>query len=658
MIVKSFVGAALLGLLLAHPCSAQTAAELLQKGIYTQDAVGDVDDAIRIFRQVLTTPSPKRDYAAQAQSRIVLCLLKKGDAASAGREFDKLARDYTDFKDLVSSIAGQVRGLTPQRDRVQLRNGPTRILSAIQGTVTDDTGRPLRRAQIRLSAPELRSEARTVSTDEAGHYEVTALPAANYNLLVTRSGYLPLRYGQRRPREQGKPLQILDGEVLENVDFMLPRMALITGRIADETGEPIANVLVFAERSLYFDGRRQMVPAGQAPLVQTDDDGEYRLVGLVPGTYVVRAQTREKWTIDEGSREEVMGYAPTYFPGTSNITNARTITVGVGQEANNTDFALIPGRAASISGTAFDSRGRPFRNVNLAQEIRGEGFGSFGMIARATIGDDGRFTFSNIPPGQYKLEASTLQAAGVTDGAPEMAILPIDVSGSDIEHVVLTGSGGGSIRGQVVADTGTLPKTEGIRIILAQRLLGQPEPLRMGTFGAANGFGRADLNADGTFSLDHVLGPARFNVTVPDGWAVKAVVHDGRDITDAPIDLKNAEQLADVQIVLTRRVTTLSGQVTDDKGSATPDGTVIVFAADRSKWFEDSRFVRAARPDQKGRYQLMGLPPGDYLAAAVDYVQQGEWADPDYLDALRQYARTLTLAEGETQTIPLALVRP
>jgi hypothetical protein len=633
------------------------AAKLLQKGIYTQDAVGDLDGAIRIYRQVLTASSFPREYAAQAQGRIVQCLLKKGDRTTAAREFDKLARDYADFKDVVNSVAPTLRGLTPRRDRIQLRNGPTRILSAIRGTVTDDARRPLRGAQVRVVATGSGSDARTVTSDDQGHYDVTDVPAGRYNLLVTRSGYLPLRYGQRRPRELGKPLQILDGQVLENVDFMLPRMSVVAGRITDETGEPIADVIVFAMRSIYFDGHRQFVPTGQGPLVRTDDDGAFRLVGLVPGTYIVMAQTPEKWSVDEDSRNQQMGYVPTYFPGTTNISGARQVTVGLGQEASSTDFPLVPGRAASVSGTAFDSRGRPFKSVGLNQEFRGEGFGSFGAVARAAVGNDGRFTLANIPPGHYKLEASTLGAGSVTEGAPEVAILPIDVASVDVDNIALTGSTGGAISGTVAADSGPLPKTEGVRIRISPRLMGQPEPIKLGTFGPAAGLGTAELSPDGTFSVEHVFGPARFTVTVPDGWAVKAILHDGRDVTDVPVDLKSGERLTDVHVVLTHRVTTLSGQLVNDNGTATPDGTVVAFSVDRDKWFEDSRFVRAIRPDQQGNYQLMGLPPGDYWVAAVDDVEQGAWSDPAYLESLRQYAQTLTLTEGEARASALKLVR-
>src|SRR5215831_17396074 len=96
--------------------------------------------------------------------------------------------------------------------------------AAIRGRIfAADTGRPLRRARIAALAPELAGESRTVSTDSDGRYELTGLPAGRYTIRVTRSGYLPLRYGQRRPLEQGKPLQLADRQAIDSIDFTMPR---------------------------------------------------------------------------------------------------------------------------------------------------------------------------------------------------------------------------------------------------------------------------------------------------------------------------------------------------------------------------------------------------------------------------------------------------
>src|SRR5262245_16841531 len=224
----------------------------------------------------------------------------------------------------------QIIGGQPARDP---RQAPAATGTAsIKGRIfAADTGRPLRRARIVLTAPELGGENRQTSTNADGRYEIKDLPAGRYTITVNRSGYLQLRYGQRRPLEQGKPLQIADRQAVTDVDFSLPRMSLITGRVTDEVGEPISDAMIFAMRSMYFEGRRRLVPAGN-PGARTDDAGQYRLLGLPPGTYYVMASMRDSWTVVENGVEQTFGYAQTYFPGSMNINDARRITVGVGQE--------------------------------------------------------------------------------------------------------------------------------------------------------------------------------------------------------------------------------------------------------------------------------------------------------------------------------------
>jgi len=92
-------------------------------------------------------------------------------------------------------------------------------------------------------------------------------------------------------------------------------------------------------------------------------------------------------------------------------------------------------------------------------------------------------------------------------------------------------------------------------------------------------------------------------------------------------------------VILTNHVTVLNGQLVDDKGAALADGTVLVFASEAEKWSDDSRFVRAVRPNQQGAWQVKGLPGGEYLAVAVDYVEDGMWNDPEYLESVRRYGK-------------------
>jgi len=109
---QHFVAAVVVVLLIGAPANAQSAADLLQKGIHAQETVGDVDSAIQIFRQVAASPAANKVLAAQAQYQLVVCMLQKGDRSAARKELDLLARNFPDQPDLVT----KARKLVPDGD--------------------------------------------------------------------------------------------------------------------------------------------------------------------------------------------------------------------------------------------------------------------------------------------------------------------------------------------------------------------------------------------------------------------------------------------------------------------------------------------------------------------------------------------------------------
>jgi len=547
-------------------------------------------------------------------------------------------------------------GALPPRDAGQAPRTATGT-AAIRGRVfAADSGRPLRRARIQVNGPGLPGNGVTTSTDADGRYEIKDLPGGRYTISVTRSGYLRLSYGQRRPFEQGRPFDLGNGQRADNVDFTLPRMSLITGRVLDEANEAISGVRVWAMRPVYFEGRRRLIPEGQP--ATTDDAGQYRLLGLTPGAYFVMADIRETWTVVENGVERVMGYAQTYYPGTPGVTDARRVTVGVGQEASNTDFALIPGRAATVSGTVFDSQGRPAagRQVSVGQEFRGPNQ----MIALSTTGTtvagDGTFRMTGLAPGDYKLSVRTTVDIGGT-AVPEGAGIQITVAGVDIDNIALITSSGWSVSGALYTASGA-PVPAAVRA--AARVAPRPlssDGMPMGPSSTATP-DNGRVTDGSTFSVTGLYGPARLRVNLPDDWVVQSIQFDGRDITDEAIEARSGETLGNVQVVIANTINVVAGTVTDTKGAATGDGAVIVFAEDAGRWLEDSRYVRSARPDQQGTFQIKGLPPGEYLAVALEYVEDGAWNDPEYLDSIRRYGQRVKLLDSGSQTIALKLTSP
>ncbi len=512
--------------------------------------------------------------------------------------------------------------------------------------VAADTGRPLRRAQIRLTSRE-ETEPRATSTGTDGRFEFRELPPGRYSLSVSRSGYLRWQYGQRRPFEAGRMIQLEDGQVMDRVDFSMPRMSVISGRVFDEMGEPIADVGIFAMRMSYWQGRRRLVPAGSS--ARTDDSGQFRVLGVSPGDYFVLATIRETWVV-EGEKREVLAYAPTYYPGTAAAIEATRIRVPIAQEVSGIDLSLVPGRAAKVAGRALDSRGMPVggQSVGISQEIMGPMGGTMMMVASARTNPDGSFEFKDIPPGEFRIQ---LRLGADKDRQPEAVAQPLVVAGTDIEGLALVTSPGGRASGRIVADSGEIPPVLRDRIRVSAMLVDPDQATR---YASDPDSGR--VREDWSFTVSGIFGPAFVRVTnLPDGWALKAVTLDDRDITDTPINPRSQQEVTGLQLVLTSTVTSVTGFIRDDRNRAVDDGTILIFAEDATLWGEASRFVRQARPDQQGRYQIRGLPPSTYLAVAVDDIEDWQWQDPEYLESVRARAVRIMLAEGESRALDLVL---
>ena len=510
--------------------------------------------------------------------------------------------------------------------------------AAIRGrVVAADTGMPLRRARLALSAGVLERPLYT-ATDAQGRYEFADLPSGRYTLKASKTAYVTLEYGQRRAFEAGKPIELGDGVTLEKIDFSLPRGCVISGTVVDDLGEPVALARVAALRSSFEEGKRKLVATGLD--VQTNDLGQYRLFGLQPGTYFVGTRPTPGPSLD--------GYpfAPSYYPGTLNPAEAQRVVARLGQERGGIDFVQPQGRLARLSGVVIDSAGRPLTaaSVSIVSPSTGYGLG-------APVKPDGSFAVQNIAPGDYVLIA---MLRGQRVGDIEQTGLPMTVTGDDIAGLVLQMTHGCRLQGRVVTDNGTAPafRSAGARVDPLPVASDVPISIRnIGTQGI--------VKDDWSFEMDGIGGTMLFRISqLPASYMLKSVLLDGRDITDQPIDIKGTDDVTGLQVVITSHVTEVSGAALDAKGQPALDYTVVVFADDAVRWKYPSRFLATARPDQQGRFKIANLPPGRYLAVAVEYLDEDQWGDPDYLQALRPQATMFTLSAGEARTLDLKVVTP
>jgi hypothetical protein len=135
---------------------------------------------------------------------------------------------------------------------------------------------------------------------------------------------------------------------------------------------------------------------------------------------------------------------------------------------------------------------------------------------------------------------------------------------------------------------------------------------------------------------------------------VKAVWLNGAEITEQPTDFGEATR-RDVDVVLTNRISELVGGVTDARGRRVSNYTVVVFPSDRNRWMFPSRSVQAARARNDGTFEIQGLPPGIYLATAVESLPMNAWNDPDVIELLQSGATQFRVEEGEQRALNLRL---
>ncbi len=589
---------------------------------------------------------------------------------------------------LVGCLATTNYGQQQPRD---VRRGTPVGPGAIVGTVVTDATppTPLRRARVTVNNTE-RTIGQTAITNDKGEFSFTGLPPGRYLVSGVKDGYVTMHHGARRPNRPGISIPLGQAEK-QTIRLRLPVGGVITGTVTDPNGLPAPGINV--EPMTYRAGAgadRRLVALGNLGRA-TDDRGEYRIFGLPPGDYIVAArpagatvelqvlsQTEIRRALAEvrDSRQRSrpgpsrpseknplpnpepprrVSLTPVMYPGATSLLQAATVTLGEGEHRTGIDIQLQHVAVSRVEGTVFAPNG-PARSVVVSLFLPGAHAGSSLPLehyrtasANAT---DGSFRFIGIPPGQYTLVART--SARPSQPA-QWASTEVVVDGDDVTNLVLSLQHGLSISGRLEFESEHPPTFDlsGIDLEL---------PMQMaGTAPASTSRAPLELEAGGKFVVKGIV-PGLYSmmdgrgVRSPIGsWWLKSIMVGGRDILDAPLYLKQSAD--DAVVTFTDRVTEVSGVVSDGSGRPSPDGFVVLFAADRAAWFHGSRRVSGVQPAADGRYRFRNVPPGDYFVIAHDDIEDGEWMDPTLLARLAPHAVRVSLAEFQKKALNLVPAR-
>jgi hypothetical protein len=481
----------------------------------------------------------------------------------------------------------------------------------------------------------------TAITNEAGEYELAGLAAGRYSLIAAKAGFFSPRFERRSPNESRRPIDVADGQVLDDIGFELTRGGIVSGQVLDLGGAPVTGAFVEVLRQGWARGSPRLI--GQvASMDRTDDLGQFRLHGIPPGRYVlVSSVPRPNPSVTIETWSHGMGSISTFYPGTASAAEAQPLQVEAGVEVGGLLVRLVAPSLATISGVLRSEDGEPVAaNVSLRQPMPFSPGGSSSVGIRTEA--DGTFRIPDLPPGTYHLRGNSPGAAA--GGA--VAHATVVLSGTDV-FVPLTFSAGNAARGRVVFESGAPP--ENLRAAGLGVTMEAPDPEQMVA-------GLAFVQEDWTFEVVGLSGQRLVRATPPRGWTVKSVRLGNTDITDVPLDFTGSD-VEGIEVLLTDRLTEVSGVVSDAQGEVVTDAAVVLFADDPAKWMPGSRYIAAARPDQDGRFHHTGLPAGRYVAVALEYLEPGEETNPATLERLRRAGTSFALEDGETHTLDLSLAQ-
>jgi len=502
-------------------------------------------------------------------------------------------------------------------------------------------------------------------SDSEGRFAIRNVTKWPVVLRSSKSGYIAGSFGQRYAGDAAVPLNETDAR--EPLTVPLWPGAAVAGRLIDAAGEPIIGVRLQALRLQLVAGRLRFVARGAAT---SDDRGQYRFSGLVPGSYVV--------ALPPDAKSGGLTSLSLYYPDTYSPDAAIRLELGPGAERLNVDFTLGPAKGFDVRGRL---RGLPQGRIATVGVYLQSADGSLASLVVATESANSAdpFLFSRLVPGNYVVsvvsfpfvDASPGVARGrqKSDGSGLTGVVPgrglplarvspeptywgeqsLAVADRAIENLVVPVTEGSRLRGRVTFEgSGSRPTPD--------NLLSMPVVIQTADGRDLGSFQLAGLDEDGGFQTVG-FPPGRYIPFVFSGleWFQGSVSVRGVAREADWIEVGSGD-VAGIEIRMTSALTTLQGTVRTPDGVPLPRATIYVFPEKESMWRDSGALILRlleCRSASNGRFSRPGIQPGRYYVVA-DADGAGEmWREPDVLRTLSRRGKAIEFRVGETTTLDL-----
>jgi hypothetical protein len=495
----------------------------------------------------------------------------------------------------------------------------------VSGIVTNTvTGAPVRKAHVTLQAGNATYAA---TTDASGKFVIADVNPGAYLASTNCSGFEALRTRD--------PIRVAEDQRVENVAIGLTPVSVISGRVLDENGDPMAQMSVQALSEIFDRTGRKLAPVGVA---MSDDRGEYRVFDLPAGRYYVMVSNPSLASGPNGRLHTdpvETAYVATWFPGVADSTQAAPNELAAGSELGGIDIRMRKVSVYHIRGKAS----APGSQQRLDGTIWLEPCGALGMAPDNTglyapILRDGSFDAAGIVPGLWC--AGFSQMTGDNHGL--YARQTVTVTDHDANNVTITVLPTVEIRGQVLVD-GAAPTKN------------QPMPIRLEPLEEhGRGAGSAGMRPDGAFTIPNVQ-PESYRVVAMNlyGMYLKAVRFNGQDMPGGRIQVPAAG--GQLTLLYATDSGELGGSVQTASGE--PAGGVYVTAIPSSS-LGDVTGIALTTPD--GSFLMRGLAPGDYTVLAWETRAFGLVEYPEFRKQFESRAAAVTVHPKGHDTVSLKAV--
>jgi len=533
----------------------------------------------------------------------------------------------------------------------------THGLATLSGLVTKDPRNdPVKKALIELIA-ETPSDGGnyTAITGTDGGFHIENILPGRYRLFVERSGYQEI--DRHRRHSTGRVLTLGAGQEMNDLVIRLQAAAVVEGRVTDEDGDPMPEAQVAVLCQTFVAGRSHWEQAGAE---RTNDLGEYRIPSLPAGNYFVSVTPPPDFRslIETSSKAPAVtphgegaassdkpasaSYQTTYYPGTRDRGQAAPIQLHAGDDFP-VNFSLTPSPSLTIRGSVVNLPGGSTASIMLQSK-------DFSVVLNgAEMHKDGTFEIRNVSPGAYTIMATVDDAP-----VPMMARQTLQVGSANVDGLRLAPQTGGTIRGHLRMQTGNNPRPDPSQIFLLLRSADGNDDMFSGfTTGLST---VAHVNADGSFEWKNV--PAgHYSVQISDAsampdWFLKSIATGGRDAPGAEFSVSAGVTTLD--LLASANGATTEGVATNQNDELVADAVIVAVPEARFRGHSDR--YRSAVTDQRGRFLLRGLPPGDYTLFAWESVDGEAYYNPEFLKSFEGQGRALHVAEGDRVSVPLKAI--